>query len=377
MISSSLFYLFFISALIYSTAGWFLLPKIRYCREESERKIQSRQTETGSELSIIIPARNEETRLPRLLESLRSEGLFGRFEIIVVDDGSEDRTAEIAASAGCILLTAGEKPEGMQGKSWACAAGAAAASGRLLCFLDADIWFTSGGFDRVASCFKGGLMSVQPYHRFVRPYESLSSFFNLLAAAGVNSFCLQSCRRPPLGAFGPCMICSRDDYEKSGGHLAVASELVDDIALARLFVCKGMDVTNYAGRDSLEYRMYPGGFHELYEGWTKNMAEASASSSKLTGLFFGIWCAGAANIALSFAYSVAKPATLALTAGVYLFYGIQTLYNLRKIGSWNAAVILSYPIHLLFFLGLLCISGIRSRFIGRVSWKGRSIKIKK
>ena len=89
---------------------------------------------------MIIPARNEAHNLPRLLESLASQSVQPR-EVIVVDDGSTDDTAEIARRHGAEVLVSKPLPEGWRGKPWACHQGAEAASGDLLCFVDADTCF--------------------------------------------------------------------------------------------------------------------------------------------------------------------------------------------------------------------------------------------
>ncbi|MBN2051258.1 MAG: glycosyltransferase family 2 protein, partial [Spirochaetales bacterium] len=201
------FLLFFISSLVYWVFGWFLIPKLRYCRRSTKGPKPS-----GKTVSLIIPARNEEARLTPLLDSLNAEGAFEKHEVILADDGSTDGTAALASSYGCRVLAVTDKPPVALGKSWACAAGAAGATGEYLVFLDADVVFLPGGLEAVLESYSGGLLSVQPYHRFKRFYESFSAYFNLMAVAGVNSFSLHSKELSSQGAFGPCMVCRKDDY---------------------------------------------------------------------------------------------------------------------------------------------------------------------
>lgn len=380
----SLFFLFFISSLVYWLAGWLLLPRIKYCRTDKKPAPAPEESEIP-QVSIIIPARNEEKRLPGLLKSLKAENAFARFEVILADDDSTDRTSDIAAAAGCRVIKTEDKPECAVGKSWACAAGAETAAGELLIFLDADVNFLPGGLDAVIAQYLAGrgssfgtggrgLMSVQPFHRFKSFYESFSAFFNIMSAAGVNTFSAHSTGRKPKGAFGPCMLCSRDSYKKTGGHKAIVEELVDDLALASLFRENGLPVRNYAGRGTIEYRMYPEGFSSLWRGWTKNMALASSASSKLTGLYFGIWCAGVANIALTASFSSNLPQTLAVIT-VYSFYAAQTSFNLKKTGSWNFLHAFIFPVYLIFFLLVLVVSAVKTNILGIADWKGRKIRL--
>lgn len=83
-------------------------------------------------LSIILPAKNEAEGLRRTLPAIRE--LFPQAELIVVDDGSTDDTAAIAASHGARVLGA---PYSM-GNGAAVKRGARAASGEILVFMDAD-----------------------------------------------------------------------------------------------------------------------------------------------------------------------------------------------------------------------------------------------
>src|SRR4051794_8980002 len=97
--------------------------------------------------TVVTPARNEETNLPRLLASLPAD-----VAVIVVDDHSDDRTAGVAADAGALVVTAPALATGANGKAAACAEGArtaiAGGADRLL-FLDADCVVRPGGFDRL------------------------------------------------------------------------------------------------------------------------------------------------------------------------------------------------------------------------------------
>jgi glycosyltransferase involved in cell wall biosynthesis len=87
-------------------------------------------------ISIIIPALNEESMLPRLLDSIRAQD-FKDYEIIVADAGSRDKTREIAESRGCRVVDGGLPAAGRN-------AGARVASGELLFFLDADVILPPG-----------------------------------------------------------------------------------------------------------------------------------------------------------------------------------------------------------------------------------------
>ena len=163
----------------WSVGGW-LLARVPRCRVAP-------RADNRFDCSIIIPARDEAQSLPGLLASLLHAG--DGIEIIVVDDGSTDGTAEVASVGGARVIVASALPVGWTGKAWACATGARAATSRTLVFLDADTTFEAGGFARVMaeSRARRGLVSVQPYHSVERPYEHLSAFFNVIGLMGVDA----------------------------------------------------------------------------------------------------------------------------------------------------------------------------------------------
>ncbi|MDX6644031.1 MAG: hypothetical protein QOD76_1993 [Solirubrobacteraceae bacterium] len=95
--------------------------------------------------SVIVPARDAELTLPRTLRALAGQDLEGGFEVIVVDDGSRDRSAELAVQAG-----AGHGPpvtvlrQPALGPAAARNRGVAHARGALLAFCDADVFPVPG-----------------------------------------------------------------------------------------------------------------------------------------------------------------------------------------------------------------------------------------
>src|SRR5438876_956996 len=107
-------------------AGWWLFWRLPRCGSPGPAL-------SGVKLSIIIPARNEELSLPRLLGSLARQTLVPH-EIIVVNDHSTDATPEVARLFGAALLNAADPPPGWIGKTWACWTGARSAQGELLLF---------------------------------------------------------------------------------------------------------------------------------------------------------------------------------------------------------------------------------------------------
>ena len=179
-------------------------------------------------VSIVIPARNEEHNLPTLLRSLAAQPMKPH-EIILVDDDSTDRTAELARQLGARVIPSQPLPVGWRGKTWACHQGAQAARGKLLLFLDADTWFEPDGLGKAISAYGGGAFSIGPYHAVREPYEQLSMFFNLnMTVATV-----------PHGLFGQMLLVDQESYRRVGGHEAVRGRILEHASLAARFRAAG------------------------------------------------------------------------------------------------------------------------------------------
>jgi glycosyltransferase involved in cell wall biosynthesis len=323
--------------------------------------------------SVLIPARNEATTLPHLLTALARQTLRP-CEVIVVDDHSSDGTcASALQAAGGLPLRVIQPPplpDGWCGKTWALHHGVLASRGDLLVFLDADTEPGPEFLERLLAQHQrqGGLVSVQPYHRTERPYEQLSVLFNLVGLLAV-----------PLGprcgvAFGPALVTSRADYQRVGGHAAVAGKVVEDWFLAHCYERAGLPVSAFIGYGQLAYRMYPGGLRDMVIGFNKNFATAAgevrwpwmlAVLLWLSGLFWAAWCLPAALLGWPL---VGSPA-IGPNALIYGAFALQLLLLTRRVGrfSW---INLVFPLPVLFFLGVF-VMAILNLERGQVRWKGR------
>jgi 4,4'-diaponeurosporenoate glycosyltransferase len=343
-------------------AGWYLggrLPTLEPASATSS-------TAPSARVSLVIPARNEAAVVPALLRSLRQQTV-SPLEVIVVDDHSTDHTAAAAALGEATVITAAALPDGWLGKPWACAQGAAAASGDILVFLDADTVAGPELLQRLAAAVERsrGLVSVAPYHDTRRAYELASALFNLVAMMGVGASSLRREARV-TGAFGPCIAMRADDYRSIGGHGAVRNEVLEDVALARVCRQRQLPVTNVAGTSHLRYRMYPDGIAQLIEGWSKNFAAGAATTPPLRLAAIVAWLSGLIEAGV-------MALTLSRTHLVfYALFAFQLWFLLRRIGN-HSAIAWFHPLASLMFL----LISARSAFLqlrGEVTWKGRRIR---
>lgn len=227
------------------------------------------------EVTIIIPARNEEGNLAACLASLTSQTGVP-FEIIVVDDASTDRTREIAESfAGVKVISPGPRPDRWTGKNNALIAGMKQARAPWILFTDADTVHQPGSLARTLAEAKreqADLLSYSPQQiavtfteRAVMPiiFAELAAQYPPRKVRDQNS--------KVVAANGQYIMVRRAAYDAVGGHAAVATEILEDVALARLFRSAGFKVYFRYAADAVRTRMYRS-WMQLREGWTKNLA---------------------------------------------------------------------------------------------------------
>jgi glycosyltransferase involved in cell wall biosynthesis len=340
------------------------------------------------ELTVIVPARNEERCLASCLHSLvsQSEAIFelGKdWELVVVDDHSTDRTAEIArAFAGVTVIAAGKLEKGWTGKTNAVWTAARRARGRWLLFTDADTIHEPGNLRRAmheAERHKAGVLSYSPR-------QMVSGLAQRALMPLV--FCELALSYPPAkvsdpaqriaAANGQFLLVEREAYRKLGGHATVADKVLEDVELA--FVAKRRRIGlwfRYAA-DALSTRMYRS-TGAMIEGWTKNLVLLFDNA-----LLLSIW--RALDFLLLFGLPVLAielwNAKLALHSLAWLGAGwALVLLWIRTLVRFYARVAKSNfpfvdcalaPFGLPLFVLLLYRSWFQHRILKRVSWKGRS-----
>jgi 4,4'-diaponeurosporenoate glycosyltransferase len=326
-------------------------------------------------LSVIVPARNEEARLPRLLDSLRAGPAIPQ-EIVVVDDHSEDGTARVAAERGATVVAGASLPDGWTGKTWACHQGAERAGQSTLLFLDADTWLEPRGIERLWDELEAGegVLSVLPFHRMERPYERLSAFFNLAMAAGVNAFGPRGDRAPGRALFGQCLMVRADDYWRAGGHAAVRGRILENVELARRFHAAGVGTRCRGGRGALSFRMYSGGLAELVRGWVKAFARGAARTPVATLTLVVAWMAAGLLAPVPLVHALSGGTKQSLLAALpYALFASQVAFFLGRLGRYGVLTALLYPLPLAFYLVVFTISAVKAARGGRVAWKGRTM----
>jgi chlorobactene glucosyltransferase len=194
-------------------------------------------------ISVLIPARNEESNIEACLESLRQQD-YPHYEILVLDDDSTDRTAEIiteivAEDPRVRLLKGQELPSDWAGKPFACQQLAQEAKGSWLLFTDADTLHAPSVLRYVlgtALSSKAALISGFPYQKTTSIWQkmALPILFYFMLLFWMPLWWLQRSERAlPSVAIGQFLFFSAQAYWSIGGHEAVKSRIVEDVWLGR------------------------------------------------------------------------------------------------------------------------------------------------
>jgi glycosyltransferase involved in cell wall biosynthesis len=326
------------------------------------------------DVSIIVPARNEEASLADCLESLTAQtGVV--FEIIVVDDGSTDRTREIARSFAKVRVISAELlPDGWTGKNNAVIAGAKEKEPRAqwLLFTDADTVHLPGSLARALAEAKregADLLSYSPEQVAVTFAERavMPVIFAELAA----KYPPQKVREQNSGiaaANGQYLLVRREAYDAVGGHAAVATEILEDVALAGLFRNAGKRVHFRYGGDAVRTRMYRN-WPQLREGWTKNLALLFRNPEQLAVQSLLLWLVAWSALAVAVSGAISQHFAWISFAGIWLL-----LYRRIRVAHFSLANnLIAIACGLPTFAYLLLRSK-KAHTNGQVSWKGRAYR---
>jgi chlorobactene glucosyltransferase len=229
-------------------------------------------------ISVVVPARNEGTKIRRCLESLAAQN-YPNYEIIAIDDRSADDTGEIIQELArkyphLRYVRGTEAPPGWIGKCNALVTGVKFARGQWFLFTDADTCHTP---DSLRYAVSYALRNQAELISFM-PVQELGSFWervvmpvllgSFLCGDPMNT--INDHTNDRAYAYGQYILVRRDVYEQVGGHAAVHDQILDDISFARVVKEHGHHVMAADGRLLYKVRMYTN-LETLWQGWTKNL----------------------------------------------------------------------------------------------------------
>ena len=305
---------------------------------------------------VVVPARNEESTVARVVKS------FPHDTVIVVDDHSEDATAEAAEQAGAGVLKAPDLLAQSIGKANACAAGARVLRSKWVLFADADTWFDEGFLEAAATAADAsGLAFLSVY---LEP-DCVGFAENVLVPCAVALyFSGVTPKGDAVGLFnGQCVLVRRDAYDFIGGHAAVITSVIEDVKLAQLARRHRLKFATVRANGSGHVRFHPGG---LWRGFERN-----AFRFVMVSPWIGITI-----VAAAFAAALWLPVLLWLTLDKqWLALAAFALLPSAVLGIWygNPLRALLAPLGIvgMFFV---IVNGFIAAITGRqLEWKGRAL----
>ncbi len=326
-------------------------------------------------VSVLVPARDEEACVGLLLADLRAQTGVDDLEVVVLDDASTDRTREVVDDAAAQdprvrVVTGTGPPPGWLGKTAACDRLAAEATGSVLVFVDADVRLEPHAVAATVDLLRRhhlDLVSPYPRQLAATPVERLVQ--PLLQWSWASLLPLRLAERTPRpslsAANGQLMAVDAGTYRRAGGHDAVRSEVLDDVALVRRVKAVGGRGGVADGTRLATCRMYDGS-DDLVEGWAKSLWSATghpAAAAALVGL------AGAVYV---------LPPLAALRgsrwgAAGYAAAVLGRVLVARRTGG-RVADAWSHPASVVAW-SLLVARSWRGRSAGSLTWKGRTLPV--
>jgi hypothetical protein len=325
--------------------------------------------------TVLLPVRDEERNLPACLEALLA--LAGQPPVRVIDDGSTDATAVLAAAAAAreprlTLVTAGPVPAEWRGKVRALWAGGRAVESAWLLLTDADARLHPAALARAlaaAGHWRLDAVSLAGFQEARGLAENLlvPAVFALLDALLGDWEEAAASGGSPV-ANGQFLLLRRSAWESCGGFAAVRGAAIDDVAIAALLRRHGYRTGFFRAPDLLSVRGYRG-FREATRGWRRNLGGLLGQRPAATLAALAVLAAPALALAGALAAGSAVAAALLWGAGAVTSAWLRA-------GSGNRpAYALLYPLDALLLAGVLA-AGARDRRRGRLlSWKGREIRL--
>jgi glycosyltransferase involved in cell wall biosynthesis len=317
-------------------------------------------------VSVIIPARNEEANLPKVLSSLLRLRVS---EVIVIDDASEDRTRAVAAEFAARdsrvrVLEGAPRPAGWAGKNWACQQGALISTGEYLLFTDADTEHVDGSLERMVG-LGADLASALPFHQSGTWLEKLMGPFHLLVFISSSAF--SKPRASSLFAIGQYLLFKRDWYFKQGMHEAIRGSFADDLDLAKRCLGLGGRYQIETSGEIFKVRMYDS-FTAFVAGWRRifRVGFQHASLLKVAEVVVVIAC-----LTESFRFARATPSeTLCALGGLVIMALAQ-----RRYGQFSVFGAILAPLGIGTFV-YVSAAALLDRVLGRdLRWRGRRYKL--
>jgi hypothetical protein len=387
-----------------------LVPAVLFCVNLRRYRVPDAVSDGGlAGVSVLIPARNEAAGIEAAVRAVLATAGCG-FEVVVMDDGSTDGTAEtvarMAEEDGRVRLeSAPQLPAGWNGKQHACWALARTARYPVLCFVDADVRLAPECVARMAGFLaRGGNGLVSGFPRQETGTWLEWMLLPLIHFVLLGFLPLGKMRQGTDPSFsagcGQFMMVRAEDYFACGGHSGIRLTMHDGLRLPKLFRQHGFR-TDLADLTTLaRCRMYRTA-GEVWSGLAKNATEGLGDPARigpvsvalLLGqvvpfLFFGLLTLQVLRLLATplgrsmlvtaahggFIFSV-SPASIVATFGLFLAAAVSAwaprwiaVWRFRQ--DWRGALL--HPVGIILLISVQWYALVRKVRGGAVSWRDRA-----
>jgi len=324
-------------------------------------------------VSILIPARDEEATIGKLLANIQLQN-YPDFEVIVCNDHSSDNTEEIlnwvAGEDERIHWFLGEKLHGdWLGKNFACHQLAMRANGKYLIFLDADVELNADAVSKAVAFFQEkqlSLLSVFPQQKMETFAERLTvPVMNWILQSLLPMILVQKTRFPSLSAAnGQFMMFGAENYRTNQWHSKVKNQNVEDIRLARMIKNSGLKMAVLLGNDDIFCRMYRK-VDEAILGFSRNMHEYFGGQRLVMLVFWVLVCFGPFIV-----FAALSADFLGLFVALVVVNRLLVAADSRQSVLWS---VLIHPLQMFSFTAIVFYNLFR-KIRKETVWKGRRIK---
>ncbi|MCY4566798.1 MAG: glycosyltransferase [Candidatus Poribacteria bacterium] len=330
-------------------------------------------------VSVLIPARNEETNVGACIEGFLSQS-YGNLEVHVLNDQSTDRTGAIIEKFGeqypeVQAIHGKPLPVGWHGKNWACHQLSQHADGEILIFTDADNRPAPNAIANTVAYMQKlelGFFSAFPEKVTGTLAEKLVvPVVDMFVYAGLPLWLTYFSRFPSLAAASGLWIAfTREAYQLIGGHQAVSNQIVEDVELSRLAKKQGIKILTSAGTRVVSCRMYHS-FKEVWDGFSKNLF--GLVGYKMTPFFILILGLFTMCVLPYIAVWFAPLRGLAIVVIVMNVVMRMVLALKYRHPFFTSVILHPFGVLLTLLIGINSFCQVRS---GRLQWKGRQIDLK-
>jgi glycosyltransferase involved in cell wall biosynthesis len=325
-------------------------------------------------VSVLIPARNEEQNITNILNDVLHQD-YREIEVIVFNDHSSDRTAEIVSAIAKAdnrirLVNSDNLPPGWLGKNWACQSLSGFAKGEYLLFLDADVRVNNGIIVNAVSYLNHHRLSMIS----IFPKQVIRTFGEKITVPNMNFILLsllplilvRKTGIPSLSAAnGQFMLFRSEIYKSLLPHEKMKNNMVEDIAIARYFKKERYKIACLTGDNTIQCKMYSN-FNEAVNGFSKNVSAFFGNSVILALLFWLVTTFGWLAVLIHFNLSVFI---------VYLTVYLITRVLVSIVSEQNVFENILLIIPQQFSFGMFIYYAVANKIVKVHTWKDREIKL--